>query len=52
MIKPNAPRYQTRFSNGFWKTFDTLTYSSVRTHYLHTEARDAAARFNVPKVAK
>ena len=49
-MKPFAPRFQTRFSNGFWKTFDTVTYTSVRAYYLLADAKDAEARLNVPKV--
>jgi len=49
---PQAARYQTRFSNGFWKTFDTLTYSSVRVHYILADALITEARFNVPKAIK
>lgn len=48
----NSPRYQTRFSNGFWKTFDTHTYTSIRVHYTQADAVIAAARFNTPKAAK
>ena len=52
MTPLNSPRYQTRFSNGYWKTFDIVTYSSVRIHYTQADAVIAEARFNSPKVSK
>ena len=31
-------RFALKFTNGFWKTFDTVDYTDVRLHYLHTDA--------------
>lgn len=53
MIKSsNTPRFQTRFSNGFWKTFDTVTYSSWATHHTKADADIAVARINTSKEFK
>ncbi len=36
-------RYETRWSNGFWKVFDTIEYTSIEAH--HTKASvDEAVR--------
>ena len=30
-------RFALKFTNGFWKTFDTVDYTDVRLHYLRTD---------------
>lgn len=39
-------RYITKFTNGFWKTFDTVDYTDVRLHYLKTDADNFTANLN------
>lgn len=39
-------RYITKFTNGFWKTFDTVDYTDVRLHYLETDAVAFTANLN------
>jgi len=39
-------KYEVRWSNGFWKTFDTARYESVAVHHSEAEAIAAAARAN------
>lgn len=31
-------RYTIKFTNGYWKVFDSLDYSDVKLHYLQSEA--------------
>ena len=31
-------RFALKFTNGFWKTFDTVDYTDVRLHSLRTDA--------------
>ena len=31
-------RFALKFTNGFWKTFDTVDYTDVRLHCLRTDA--------------
>ena len=31
-------RFALKFTNGFWKTFDTVDYTDVRLHYLRIDA--------------
>lgn len=52
MNRTNTPRYQTRFSNGFWKTFDTHNYTTVWVHHLWVDAKNAEARINTAKVSR
>ena len=42
----NPMKYEVRWSNGFWKTFDTDRYESVAVHHSEAEAIVAAARAN------
>jgi hypothetical protein len=39
-------RYIVKWNNGFWKTFDTVTYDDVYLHRLRSEAEVAAQRLN------
>lgn len=39
-------RYEVRFANGYWRTFDTFLYTTVWLHSLKTEAEDATAKKN------
>lgn len=41
-----SPRYQVRFSNGYWKAFDTFLYKTVREHDWQADAYDHAAWLN------
>lgn len=34
-------RYETRWSNGFWKVFDTLNYTSIEAHHTRASADEA-----------
>lgn len=40
------PRYQARYTNGTWQTFDTLQYCAVEVHYTQKEAERAVAMGN------
>ena len=31
-------RFALKFTNSFWKTFDTVDYTDVRLHYLRIDA--------------
>jgi hypothetical protein len=42
-------RYIVKFTNGFWKTFDTENYTDVALHYLKTDAVYRTKEFNRPK---
>ena len=46
-----ARRFQVRFSNGFWKSFDTEEYTSVDIHLLKKEAVQAVRKLNGEKNA-
>jgi hypothetical protein len=39
-------RYVKRWSNGYWKTFDTVDYNDVRIHDTEREATESASRMN------
>lgn len=39
-------KYEVRWSNGFWKTFDTSRYESVAVHYSQAEAVIAVSKAN------
>ena len=39
-------RYIAKFTNGYWKTFDSQTYLEVSIHLLKTEAEANAERLN------
>ena len=43
------PRYQARWSNGYWKTFDRVTFNDVATHGTKKLAEDATAEMNAAK---
>ena len=40
------PRYQARFTNGVWQTFDTLQYCAVDVHWTRKEADQAVTLAN------
>lgn len=40
-------KYEVRWSNGYWKMFDTEEYKSVAIFYLKTTADEAVAKKNV-----
>lgn len=42
-------RYEVRWSNGFWKLFDTYRYTSLDRFYLESEAVTAVAWMNSRK---
>lgn len=42
-------RYQARWSNGYWKTFDTVAFTDIEIHGLQKDANDNAARLNARK---
>ena len=39
-------RYETRWSNGFWKVFDILEYTSTEVHYIRASAEAATTSAN------
>jgi len=39
-------KYEVRWSNGFWKTFDTACYESVACHNSQAEAVIAVSKAN------
>lgn len=39
-------RYQARWSNGYWKTFDAVKFEDIAVHALQREAVEAVARLN------
>jgi hypothetical protein len=39
-------RYSTRWSNGFWKTFDSLAFADVAIHSRAVDANVAVDRLN------
>jgi len=39
-------RYIVKWTNGYWKTFDTVQYTDVAMHYLKTEAEANVLRLN------
>ena len=39
-------KYEVRWSNGFWKTFDTARYESVAVHGTQADAVIAVSRAN------
>jgi len=42
-------RYQARWSNGYWKTFDRERYIDVETHPTRKIAEEAVAAMNVSR---
>jgi hypothetical protein len=42
-------RYQARWSNGYWKTFDTRRFEDVEIHPTKKEAEFNAFRMSRPK---
>lgn len=49
-MKTSAPRYQVRFSNGYWKSFDTATYRTVAVHVLVKDAGSYVTHLNTRDV--
>ena len=41
-------RYQVRWSNGYWKTFDTKQYQDVDIHDTKREAEYCVGKLNRP----
>lgn len=39
-------RFETRWANGYWRVFDTQRYTTVRLHWLLSEAMSDVARMN------
>lgn len=39
-------RFEVRFSNGYWKLFDTVEYESAELFYIKREADAACDRAN------
>lgn len=39
-------RYEVRWSNGYWKLFDTHWYCSAEIHFLRSDAIEAANWLN------
>lgn len=39
-------RYSTRWSNGFWKTFDSVAFADLATHSRKVDADVAVERLN------
>lgn len=39
-------RYQARWSNGYWKTFDSIRFEDVAIHFLKREADESAVKMN------
>lgn len=39
-------RYQARWSNGYWKTFDSRKFEDVEIHMLEKNAVEHVARLN------
>ena len=39
-------RYQVRWSNGYWKTFDTFLYCGISLHQSKVDAEHAVADLN------
>ena len=42
-------RYQARWSNGYWKIFDRITFADGRTYFTKREAEEATIRRNAFK---
>jgi hypothetical protein len=42
-------RYQVRWSNGFWKTFDTERFADVEMHPTQKVAEEKVAELNRPR---
>lgn len=40
-------RYQVRWSNGFWKTFDSYAFVDIERHATAKDAEAAVAAMNV-----
>jgi hypothetical protein len=45
-LKDSTMRYLVRWSNGYWKTFDTVKFDDVAVHGLERDAREAVKRLN------
>lgn len=41
--------YTVKFNNGFWKVFNTFTFTDVAICNLKTEAEELAVKFNTKK---
>lgn len=39
-------RYQARWSNGYWKTFDSVRFEDIAIHSLKREADESALKMN------
>lgn len=39
-------RYIAKFTNGFWKVFDTVEYRDISLEYLRKDAVEKASRLN------
>lgn len=39
-------RYEARWNNGYWKTFDTVRYTDVALHGLQGECMSHVAKMN------
>lgn len=46
-----TPRWTVRFSNGFWKAFDTSRYTTQEIYLTYVDALKAVARANSFKVS-
>lgn len=42
-------RYQARWSNGYWKTFDATAFSDIAIHRTKSDAEDAVAEMNAAR---
>ncbi len=39
--------FTVKFNNGFWKVFNTVTYTDVRLCYTKKEAQEVALELNI-----
>ena len=46
------PRFTVRFSNGYWKSFDTQRYTACELHLTYVDAVKSVSRLNSFKVSK
>lgn len=44
--------YTVKFNNGFWKVFNTFTFTDVHVALLKKEAEEVAAQLNAKKGKK
>jgi len=42
-------RYQKRWANGYWRVFDTLSYSTLRLAGTSAECDEHVRYYNIPK---